>query len=61
MRKVAEEVGMSPTVPLAVLHMYLERERVVCAPREGMLRFAPHFYNTEHELDELIELLEALK
>jgi selenocysteine lyase/cysteine desulfurase len=60
-RKVAEELGMSPTVPLAVLHSFLERERVVCAPREGMLRFAPHFYNTENEIDELIEILESLK
>jgi selenocysteine lyase/cysteine desulfurase len=30
---------------------------VVCAPREGMLRFSPHFYNDNAEVDRLIELL----
>ena len=40
-------------------HRYLEENGVVCAPREGMLRFSPHFYNDEAEVDRVIELLRA--
>jgi cysteine desulfurase/selenocysteine lyase len=29
------------------LHGLLEKGRIVCAPREGMLRFSPHFYNSD--------------
>ena len=60
LREVGDELGISSTVPVALLHAYLERERVICAPREGFLRFAPHFYNTEREVDELLEILTAL-
>lgn len=37
--------------PVRLFHRYLERQKVICAPREGMLRFAPHFYNDELDLD----------
>ena len=30
---------------------------VVCSLREGMIRFAPHFYNTKEEIDRVISLL----
>jgi cysteine desulfurase/selenocysteine lyase len=38
-------------------HRLLEENGVVCAPREGMLRFSPHFYNTESEVDQIIGVL----
>ncbi|MEA2337849.1 MAG: cysteine desulfurase / selenocysteine lyase [Thermoanaerobaculia bacterium] len=38
-------------------HRLLEENNVVCAPREGMLRFSPHFYNVESEIDQIIDVL----
>ena len=38
-------------------HRLLEENGVVCAPREGMLRFSPHFYNVESEIDRIIDVL----
>jgi selenocysteine lyase/cysteine desulfurase len=51
-----------PNVETSVirLHRLLEEEGVVCAPREGMLRFSPHFYNDESEIDRVLELLPGL-
>jgi len=48
-----------PTVEPSLLkwHRLLEENGVVCAPREGMLRFAPHFYNDDAEIDRVVELL----
>ena len=47
--------GVEPS--LLRWHRTLEENGVVCAPREGMLRFSPHFYNDDAEVDRLIELL----
>lgn len=38
-------------------HRLLEENGVVCAPREGMLRFSPHFYNEESEIERVIDVL----
>ena len=38
-------------------HRLLEENGVVCAPREGMLRFSPHLFNEDAEVDKVIELL----
>jgi len=38
-------------------HRHLEENGVVCAPREGWLRFSPHFYNDEDEVTKIIALL----
>jgi cysteine desulfurase/selenocysteine lyase len=38
-------------------HRHLEENGVVCAPREGMLRFSPHFYNDDAEIDRVLALL----
>jgi cysteine desulfurase / selenocysteine lyase len=43
------------------LHGELEKEGIVCAPREGMLRFSPHFYNEESEVDRLLDVLSRLR
>ncbi|HEX7153649.1 MAG TPA: aminotransferase class V-fold PLP-dependent enzyme [Thermoanaerobaculia bacterium] len=40
-------------------HRKLEEAKIVCAPREGMLRFAPHFYNDENEVDRVIEAVRS--
>jgi cysteine desulfurase/selenocysteine lyase len=39
------------------LHGLLEKEGIVCAPREGMLRFSPHFYNSDEEIARVIDVL----
>lgn len=56
--------GIIGAVPPAVetntllrLHRRLEENGIVCAPREGMLRLAPHFYNDEAEIDRVIDVL----
>ncbi|MBK5259280.1 MAG: aminotransferase class V-fold PLP-dependent enzyme [Thermoanaerobaculia bacterium] len=49
-----------PTVEsntLLRIHRILEENGVVCSPREGMLRFAPHFYNDERDIARVIEVL----
>jgi selenocysteine lyase/cysteine desulfurase len=40
-------------------HRLLEERGIVCAPREGMLRFSPHFYNDEDEVERVIAALTA--
>jgi cysteine desulfurase / selenocysteine lyase len=42
-------------------HRRLEEAGIVCAPREGMLRFSPHFYNDISEADRVIEVLGGLR
>lgn len=42
------------------LHRKLEEEGIVTAPREGLLRFSPHFYNDENEVGRVVEVLRAL-
>ncbi len=37
--------------PVLLLHRWLEINDVICSPREGMLRFAPHFYNDEEDIE----------
>jgi len=47
--------GVEPS--LLRWHRHLEENGVVCAPREGMLRFSPHLFNEDAEVDKVIELL----
>jgi selenocysteine lyase/cysteine desulfurase len=47
--------GVEPT--LLRWHRLLEENGVVCAPREGMLRFSPHLYNDDAEVDKVIDIL----
>jgi len=50
-----------PSVEPSLLkwHRTLEEHKIVCAPREGMLRFSPHFYNDEEEIERVIGVLRA--
>lgn len=38
----------------------LEKRRIYCAVREGMIRFSPHFYNTKEEIEEVVKYLEVI-
>ena len=48
-----------PNVEISILawHRRLEEQGIVCAPREGLLRFSPHFYNTVDEARLVVEVL----
>jgi cysteine desulfurase / selenocysteine lyase len=39
------------------LHRQLEENGIVSSPREGMLRFSPHFYNDEGEIERIVAVL----
>lgn len=39
------------------LHRKLETAGIVTSPREGMLRFSPHFYNDEADVERVLEAL----
>lgn len=41
-------------------HRKLEEERIVTAPREGLLRFSPHHYNDGSEVARVVEVLKRL-
>jgi len=53
--------AIPPAVEPSLLqwHRKLEENGVICAPREGYLRFAPHLFNEDAEIDRVIELLEC--
>jgi selenocysteine lyase/cysteine desulfurase len=35
----------------------LSQKKIICSLREGYIRFAPHFYNTEGEIDKVVDEL----
>jgi cysteine desulfurase/selenocysteine lyase len=51
-----------PSVEKSILwyHRKLEEHGIVCAPREGLVRFSPHFYNDEDEVQRVVGVLRAL-
>lgn len=53
--------AIPPGVERSILkwHRLLEESGVVCAPREGTLRFSPHFYNDDAEVDRVVEILRS--
>ncbi len=51
-----------PTRDLAALHAKLAQNNIICSAREDragrkLLRFSPHFYNTEEEIDRVLGAL----
>ncbi len=50
-----------PDVERTLLHWHrvLEEARIVCAPREGLLRFSPHFYNDAADVDRVIGAVQS--
>lgn len=59
LNETKEPAGSSGST-LMCLHRLLEKSRVICAPREGMLRFSPHFYNDETEIDLAVDVLKSI-
>ncbi len=51
-----------PSVETSIvrLHRLLDEEHIISAPREGLLRFSPHFYNDDSEIDRVIEVLRRI-
>lgn len=51
-----------PNVEKSLLwwHRQLEEKGVVCAPREGFLRFSPHFYNDAGDVERVVDALSAI-
>lgn len=39
----------------------LEKRKIYCAVREGMIRLSPHFYNTKNEIDKVILAMDEIK
>jgi cysteine desulfurase / selenocysteine lyase len=52
-----------PNVEKSILwwHRQLEEKGVVSAPREGLVRFSPHFYNDESDVGRVIDVLKQLQ
>jgi selenocysteine lyase/cysteine desulfurase len=42
---------------MAERHLHLRRNAMVCSLRENCLRIAPHFYNTEAEVERFLAVL----
>jgi cysteine desulfurase/selenocysteine lyase len=57
---IAATPPLVESMTLLRLHRLLEEHGIVCAPREGMLRFAPHFYNDESDVARVIEVLRTV-
>lgn len=59
--RLREQYELGREIPAEiVLHRWLEDQDIICAPREKMLRFAPHYYNSEEDIDEVISALADL-
>lgn len=52
-------VTIKPKNPEGVFEI-LEKKNIMCSIREGFIRFAPHFYNTHHEIDKVVEELQKI-
>lgn len=37
----------------------LKKKKVICAPRDNVIRLAPHFYNTKEEMRHAIDEIAA--
>jgi selenocysteine lyase/cysteine desulfurase len=46
-----------PDSDMAERHLHLRRNAMVCSLRENCLRIAPHFYNTEAEVERFLAVL----
>ena len=57
-------IGATPpdveTATLLRVHRHLEEQGIVTAPREGMIRFSPHFYNDEEDVARVIAAIRGI-
>ena len=58
-KELAGIVTIKPKYPEIVFEE-LEKKKIFCSIREGFIRFAPHFYNTHHEIDKVVEELQKI-
>jgi selenocysteine lyase/cysteine desulfurase len=52
--------GFSKSEKAEKIFDHLSRKKIICSLREGYIRFAPHFYNTEQEINRVIEEMKKL-
>ena len=57
--ELAGIVTIKPKNPEVVFET-LEKNNIMCSMREGLIRFSPHFYNTHHEIDKVVEELQKI-
>lgn len=43
-----------------VIFKRLEQNKIICSLREGFIRFSPHFYNTEKDIDIVVDVLQKI-
>lgn len=55
--ELAGIVTIKPQNPDQVFEI-LEKQSIMCSIREGFIRFSPHFYNTHHEIDKVVDELQ---
>jgi len=56
-----EELAGIVTIKLKnpeIIFEQLEKQKIVCSIREGLIRFSPHFYNSFQEIDKVVEELQ---
>lgn len=58
-KELAGIVTIKPKNPERVFEI-LGKKNIMCSIREGFIRFAPHFYNTHHEIDKVVEELQKI-
>lgn len=56
-RPIRSGIVGAVTADVRAVHHQLEQKGIICAPREGLLRFSPHFYNDESDVDRVIGAL----
>lgn len=57
--ELAGIVTIKPKNPETVFEE-LTNKKIICSLREGFIRFAPHFYNTHHEIDKVVDELQKI-
>ena len=57
--ELAGIVTIKPENPEKVFNI-LENKNIICSLREGFIRFAPHFYNTHHDIDKVVKELQKI-
>ena len=48
------------TILVRWYHGKLEEKGIITAPREGLVRFSPHYYNDDSEVERVIDALKSL-
>lgn len=55
--ELAGIVTIKPKNP-EIIFEQLEKQKIICSIREGLIRFSPHFYNSFQEIDKVVEELQ---